>query len=65
MLFTQKHTYNIVPANDGIGYRVLDETGSPWGYHDTRIKAEFQISFLTTGKSLEQRCDEFEAFENK
>ena len=60
MTFTQQHTYKIVPAGDGIGYLVLDETGSPWGYHESRISAEFQISFLTTGKSIEQRIAEFD-----
>jgi hypothetical protein len=60
MLFTQKHTYTIVSANNGIGYLVVDETGSPWGYFESRISAEFQIDFLTSGKSLEQRISEFE-----
>jgi hypothetical protein len=59
-MFTQLHTYKIVPADDGIGYLVQDETGSPWGYHQSRIQAEFQISFLTTGKSIEQRIAEFD-----
>ena len=60
MIYTQRHTYHIERANDGIGYLVVDETGAPWGYHDSRIKCEFQISFLTTGKSIEQRIHEFE-----
>lgn len=55
-----KHTFSIKKANDGIGYLVVDETGQPWGYHETRIQCEFQISFLTTGKSIEQRLREFE-----
>lgn len=60
MTFTSKHLYKIVKANDGIGYLVIDETNQPWGYHESRISAEFQISFLTTGKSIEQRIREFE-----
>jgi hypothetical protein len=60
MTFTQRHSYNIVPANDGIGYLVLDETGSPWGHHETVDLANSQIDFLTSGKSLEQRIADFE-----
>jgi hypothetical protein len=60
MSYTQKHTYTIVKANDGIGYLVIDQSKQPWGYHETRIQAEFQIGFLTTGKSIEQRIREFD-----
>ena len=60
MTYTQKHTYKIIKANDGIGYLVVDEQNIAWGYHESRIQAEFQISFLTSGKSIEQRINEFE-----
>jgi hypothetical protein len=63
MAFTQQHSYNIAPANDGIGYLVLDETGSPWGQHETIELANCQIDFLTSGKCLEQRIADFEAAE--
>jgi hypothetical protein len=63
MTNTQKHSYKIVKANDNVGYLVVDESNNPWGYHETRMQAQFQISFLTTGKSIEQRIRELEAAE--
>lgn len=60
MTFTQEHSYKIIQAGDNVSYLVMDENDRPWGRHDTRIKAEFQISFLTTGKSIEQRIAEFD-----
>jgi hypothetical protein len=35
MTYTQKHTYKIIKAIDGIGYLVVDETNQSWGYHET------------------------------
>ena len=60
MSYTSKYSFKIIKANDGIGYLVVDEQNTAWGYHESRIKAEFQISFLTTGKSIEQRINEFD-----
>jgi len=60
MTFTQKHTYSIKSSSDGIGFLVVDETGSPWGYHTCRINAEFQIGFLSHGVSIEQQIQEFD-----
>ena len=63
MAHTTDYTFKIIKANDGIGYLVIDQFDKAWGYHDSRINAEFQISFLTTGKSIEQRIAEFDEAE--